>query len=108
MNIPFGEIKPLTLPKGRLQRIDNSKGIEVLIDYAHTPDALEACLSTITSYAKNNIYVVFGCGGNRDKKKRKGMGEVATKFATKAIITSDNPRNEHPEDIIAEIVRGVN
>ena len=79
----------------------------MLIDYAHTPDALEACLSTITSYAKKDIYVVFGCGGNRDKQKRKGMGEVATKYATKAIITSDNPRNEHPEDIIAEIVSGV-
>ncbi|SER58928.1 UDP-N-acetylmuramoyl-L-alanyl-D-glutamate--2,6-diaminopimelate ligase [Psychrobacillus sp. OK032] len=108
LNIPFGEIKALTLPKGRLEQILNSKGIEVLIDYAHTPDALEACLSTITSYVKNDIYVVFGCGGNRDKQKRKGMGEVASKFATKVIITSDNPRNERPEDIIAEIVSGVN
>ncbi|WP_246097057.1 UDP-N-acetylmuramoyl-L-alanyl-D-glutamate--2,6-diaminopimelate ligase [Psychrobacillus soli] len=107
LNIPFGEIKALTLPKGRLEQIQNSKGVEVLIDYAHTPDALEACLSTVTSYAKKDIYVVFGCGGNRDKQKRKGMGEVATKYATKAIITSDNPRNERPEDIIAEIVSGV-
>ncbi|MFJ8066232.1 UDP-N-acetylmuramoyl-L-alanyl-D-glutamate--2,6-diaminopimelate ligase [Psychrobacillus sp. NPDC096426] len=107
LNIPVEEIKALTLPKGRLEQIQNSKGVEVLIDYAHTPDALEACLSTISSYAKKDIYVVFGCGGNRDKQKRKGMGEVATKYATKAIITSDNPRNERPEDIIAEIVSGV-
>lgn len=107
LEIPFGEIKALTLPKGRLEQIHNSIGVEVLIDYAHTPDALEACLSTITSYAKKDIYVVFGCGGNRDRQKRKGMGEVATKYATKAIITSDNPRNERPEDIIADIVSGV-
>ena len=107
LDIPYGEIKALTLPKGRLEQIHNSIGVEVLIDYAHTPDALEACLSTIAAYAKKDIYVVFGCGGNRDKQKRKGMGEVATKYATKAIITSDNPRNERPEDIIAEIVSGV-
>ncbi|WP_186321282.1 UDP-N-acetylmuramoyl-L-alanyl-D-glutamate--2,6-diaminopimelate ligase [Bacillus sp. FJAT-22090] len=108
LRIPYKEIKSLTLPKGRLERIPNGIGVEVLVDYAHTPDALEACLTTIKSYAKQDIYVVFGCGGNRDKQKRKGMGEVATKYATKAIITSDNPRNERPEDIIAEIVNGVN
>lgn len=107
LHIPIEEIKPLTLPRGRLERINNSKGVEVLIDYAHTPDALEACLATVKSYAKKNIYVVFGCGGNRDKQKRKWMGEVATTYASKAIITSDNPRNEKPEDIIAEIISGV-
>ncbi|WP_170206444.1 UDP-N-acetylmuramoyl-L-alanyl-D-glutamate--2,6-diaminopimelate ligase [Psychrobacillus lasiicapitis] len=107
LNIPLEDIKVLTLPKGRLEQIPNENGLEVLIDYAHTPDALEACLSTISSYAKKDIYVVFGCGGNRDKQKRKGMGEVATKYATKIIITSDNPRDERPEDIIAEIVSGV-
>ena len=101
------EIQPVKLPKGRLERVDNEEGLEVLIDYAHTPDALEACLSSIASYAKKNIYVVFGCGGNRDKQKRKWMGEVATKYATKAIITSDNPRNEPPESIIADIVSGI-
>lgn len=108
LGIPCKEVKTLALPKGRLERIPNNKGVEVLVDYAHTPDALEACLTTIKSYAKQDIYVVFGCGGNRDRQKRKGMGEVATKYATKAIITSDNPRNERPEDIIAEIVNGVN
>ena len=108
LNIPLLQnIKPLTLPNGRLQHVDNNKGIKVLIDYAHTPDALEACLSAIKGFAKNNIYVVFGCGGNRDKKKRNEMGRVATTFATKAIITSDNPRNENPADIIKEIVRGL-
>ena len=107
LSIPIQNVKPLALPNGRFQHVDNDKGIKVLIDYAHTPDALEACLSTIKSIAKNNIYVVFGCGGNRDKKKRNEMGRVATAFATQAIITSDNPRNEKPVDIIKEIVRGL-
>ncbi|MEK4484995.1 UDP-N-acetylmuramoyl-L-alanyl-D-glutamate--2,6-diaminopimelate ligase [Psychrobacillus sp. FSL H8-0484] len=105
LDFPCEEIQPVKLPAGRLERIPNSRGIEVLIDYAHTPDALDACLSTIVSYAKRNVYVVFGCGGNRDKQKRKWMGEVATSYATIAIVTSDNPRNEHPEDIIADIVK---
>jgi UDP-N-acetylmuramoyl-L-alanyl-D-glutamate--2,6-diaminopimelate ligase len=82
--------------------------VEVLVDYAHTPDALEASLSAVASFAEKNVFVVFGCGGNRDRKKRKEMGEVALKYATKAIITSDNPRDEQPEAIIAEIVKGLN
>lgn len=107
LNIPLKNIKPVTLPTGRFQQIDNLKGIKVFIDYAHTPDALEVCLTTLKSFAKNNIYVVFGCGGDRDKKKRNEMGKVATTFATKAIITSDNPRSESPADIIKDIVRGL-
>lgn len=101
------EIKRLELPKGRLERIENEYEVEVLVDYAHTPDALEASLSAIASYAKKNVYVVFGCGGNRDKQKRKEMGAVSTKYATKAIVTSDNPRYEQPEAIIEDIIRGV-
>ena len=107
LNIPLHNIKPVTLPTGRFQQIDNLKGIRVLIDYAHTPDALEVCLTTIKAFAKNNIYVVFGCGGDRDKKKRNEMGRVATTLATQAIVTSDNPRNESPADIIKDIVRGL-
>lgn len=107
LDLPIQQIEPLTLPNGRFQHVGNNKGINVLIDYAHTPDALEACLTTIKTFAKNNIYVVFGCGGNRDKKKRNEMGRVATAIATKAIITSDNPRNEKPTDIISDIVRGL-
>lgn len=106
-NIPLEEIKEVKLPQGRLERIKNNKGINVLVDYAHTPDALEASISAIQSYAKKNVYVVFGCGGNRDKQKRREMGEIATKYATKTIVTSDNPRNESPEAIIEDIVRYV-
>ncbi|MEI4771180.1 UDP-N-acetylmuramoyl-L-alanyl-D-glutamate--2,6-diaminopimelate ligase [Psychrobacillus sp. FJAT-51614] len=106
LGISIEELKPVKLPKGRLERIDNERGIEVLIDYAHTPDALDASLGAIRTYAKNDVYVVFGCGGNRDRQKRKSMGEVATKYATKAIITNDNPRYENPADIIADIIQG--
>lgn len=108
LNLPIEKVQNVTLPKGRLERISNKEGIEVLIDYAHTPDALEASLSSINAYASHNVYVVFGCGGNRDKQKRKWMGKVATNYATKAIITNDNPRNENPEDIIKEIISGAN
>ncbi|WP_192797486.1 UDP-N-acetylmuramoyl-L-alanyl-D-glutamate--2,6-diaminopimelate ligase [Psychrobacillus glaciei] len=108
LGFSLDEVKTVNLPIGRLERIHNNEGIEVLIDYAHTPDALEASLSAVASYAKRNIYVVFGCGGNRDKQKRKWMGEVATKYATTAIITNDNPRNENPTDIIADILKGAN
>ena len=107
LNIPLQNIKPVTLPTGRLQQIDNVKGIRVFIDYAHTPDALEVCLTTLNTFAKNNIYVVFGCGGERDKKKRNEMGRIATAFATQAIVTSDNPRGESPTEIIKDIVRGL-
>lgn len=106
LDINIEEVKKINLPKGRLERIHNDKGIEVIVDYAHTPDALEASLSSISAYAHRNIYVVFGCGGNRDKQKRKWMGEIATKYATTAIITNDNPRNENPTDIIADILKG--
>lgn len=106
LGISIDELKPVKLPKGRLERIENEQGIEVLIDYAHTPDALEASLGAIKTYAKKEVYVVFGCGGNRDRQKRRGMGEVATKYATKAIITNDNPRYENPVDIIADILQG--
>ena len=108
LDILPNEIKDVTLPKGRLEQIGNNFNVEVLVDYAHTPDALEASLSAVASFAEKNVFVVFGCGGNRDRKKRKEMGEVALKYATKAIITSDNPRDEQPEAIIAEIVKGLN
>ncbi|MFF2752365.1 UDP-N-acetylmuramoyl-L-alanyl-D-glutamate--2,6-diaminopimelate ligase [Psychrobacillus sp. NPDC058041] len=106
LDIKIDELRKVNLPKGRLERIHNDKGIEVIIDYAHTPDALEASLSAVSAYALQNIFVVFGCGGNRDKQKRKWMGEVATKYATTAIITNDNPRNENPIDIIEDILKG--
>lgn len=79
----------------------------VLVDYAHTPDALENVLATLTKVKKAKIIVVFGCGGDRDKTKRPIMGKIAGQYADIAIITSDNPRTEDPEQIIQDIEQGL-
>lgn len=79
----------------------------VIVDYAHTPDALENVLRTLTDLKKGRLIVVFGCGGDRDKSKRPIMGGIAARYADIAIITSDNPRNENPEQIMKEIALGM-
>ncbi len=81
----------------------------VIIDYSHTADSLEKALSTIKkiSKGKHPVYTVFGCGGNRDKNKRPEMGKIATKMSDKVVITSDNPRDEEPMEIIKDIESGV-
>ncbi len=79
----------------------------VLIDYAHTPDGLENVLRAVRGFCKGRLIVVFGCGGDRDPLKRPIMGRIGTELADLAIITSDNPRTESPEKIIADIVAGV-
>ena len=81
----------------------------IIIDYAHTPDALKKVLSSIDKIrTKNeNLFTIIGCGGDRDKKKRPKMGEVAARYSSKVIFTSDNPRNEDPKLIIEEMISGV-
>lgn len=79
----------------------------VVVDYAHTPDALEKVLSSLREHTKGKLVCVFGCGGDRDAGKRPQMGEIAVQLADDVIITSDNPRSENPETIIADIRRGV-
>ena len=79
----------------------------VLVDFAHTPDALENVLSTLTPLKQGKLHVMFGCGGDRDSEKRPLMGAVADKWADSIIITSDNPRHEAPESILDEIERGI-
>lgn len=96
----------LTLPEGRMERIEK-KGIIGVVDYAHTPDALEAVLQSLVNVSQRKVIVVFGCGGNRDHGKRKKMGEVAARYASTVIVTSDNPRNEDPLQIIDEIAVGI-
>jgi len=95
--------------KGRFELIKSKRGIIGIIDYAHTPDALINTLNSTNGIRTKNeqLFTVFGCGGNRDKAKRPVMGKVAAALSDKVIITSDNPRNENPEDIIQDIVLGI-
>nr|WP_314835891.1 UDP-N-acetylmuramoyl-L-alanyl-D-glutamate--2,6-diaminopimelate ligase [uncultured Flavobacterium sp.] len=94
---------------GRFQYIVSTTNITAIVDYAHTPDALENVLKTINDIRTKNeqLITVVGCGGNRDKSKRPIMGEIAAELSDKAILTSDNPRNEEPETIIDEMEQGV-
>ncbi|WP_336246411.1 UDP-N-acetylmuramoyl-L-alanyl-D-glutamate--2,6-diaminopimelate ligase [Sporosarcina cyprini] len=96
----------LQLPEGRLQSLQQD-GITVYVDYAHTPDALENVLQALAGECSGNLITVFGCGGDRDHGKRPKMGEVASTYSTKVIITSDNPRSENPSQIIEEILLGI-
>ena len=96
-----------TVP-GRLEQIKNKRNLNIFIDYAHTPDALENVLTTLSEMKKERIITVFGAGGNRDKQKRPQMLKAVLKHSDLAIVTSDNPRNEKPEDIIRDIVKGTN
>jgi UDP-N-acetylmuramoyl-L-alanyl-D-glutamate--2,6-diaminopimelate ligase len=94
---------------GRFQYTTSKQGITAIVDYAHTPDALENVLKTITSIRTRNemVYTVVGCGGDRDKAKRPKMAGIACELSDKVIITSDNPRSENPQTIIDEMMTGV-
>lgn len=96
--------------RGRLERVRGRPGAEppfsVLVDYAHTDDALENVLSALRPLAPKGLTVVFGCGGDRDRTKRPRMARVAERWADRIVVTSDNPRSERPEDIIEEILTG--
>ena len=101
-------ISNLQAVDGRFQFYKKNK-ITAIVDYAHTPDALENILNSINEIKSidNNLITVVGCGGNRDKSKRPLMGDIATSLSSKVIFTSDNPRNEDPESIIEEMTKGV-
>jgi UDP-N-acetylmuramoyl-L-alanyl-D-glutamate--2,6-diaminopimelate ligase len=91
---------------GRFQTVDEGQDFAVLVDYAHTPDSLENVLEAARTLTAGRVHVVFGCGGDRDRGKRPMMGRIAKRLADRVIVTSDNPRSEDPEAIIAEILEG--
>jgi UDP-N-acetylmuramoyl-L-alanyl-D-glutamate--2,6-diaminopimelate ligase len=104
-------IADLKSVRGRFQQIPSPQGWVAVVDYAHTPDALENCLQTIRDmvpmHGAARVITVFGCGGNRDRGKRPMMGRIASQLSDITVITSDNPRNEDPRAIIDEIRSGV-
>jgi len=101
-------IAALTKVPGRMEKLANPYNMNIIVDYAHKPDALEKALLSLRSIIPGKIITVFGCGGDRDKLKRPIMGRIATKLSDIAIITSDNPRTEDPQTIIDDITAGIN
>ena len=91
---------------GRLERVPNDADLNVLIDYAHTADAMRLVLSSLRELTRGRLIVVFGCGGNRDTMKRPAMGKMASLLADHVVLTSDNPRGEDPLEIIRQIQAG--
>lgn len=91
---------------GRLERVPNSLGVSIFVDYAHTPDALENVLNVLRSLTSGRLITVFGCGGDRDRDKRPMMGAAAGRLSDLSVLTSDNPRTESPTAILEQIVQG--
>ena len=92
---------------GRSEMVENKLEIPIMIDYAHSPESLESILRAVKSYTRGRVISVFGCGGDRDTRKRPLMGEISGKVADYTIITSDNPRTERPEEIVKQIENGI-
>jgi len=110
IGVPISSVIPLlphlTLPLGRFQFVIKQP-FQVVIDYAHTPEALQHVLSSAAQITKGRLLVVFGCGGDRDHSKRSEMGEIAALYAQYMWVTSDNPRSENPLSICQQIIKGL-
>jgi UDP-N-acetylmuramoyl-L-alanyl-D-glutamate--2,6-diaminopimelate ligase len=100
-------IRKVTRVPGRFERVERGQLFTAVVDYAHTPDALENLLENARKLTRGRTIVVFGCGGDRDRAKRSLMGEVAERLADLVIVTSDNPRSEEPDAIIDNIMDGL-
>jgi len=103
-------LSELTPPPGRMERVGGNGEPLIIVDYAHSPDALDNALSALRAVADargGRLWAVFGCGGDRDRGKRPQMAEIASRRADRVLVTSDNPRNEDPEAIIADILAGL-
>ncbi|MGH2835435.1 MAG: UDP-N-acetylmuramoyl-L-alanyl-D-glutamate--2,6-diaminopimelate ligase [Solirubrobacteraceae bacterium] len=111
LGVPFDTAVPAVEQAGqvpgRFETVEEGQRFAVLVDYAHTPDSLENVLSAARDLAQGQLHVVFGCGGDRDRKKRPLMGEIAARIADRVFVTSDNPRSEDPDAIIAEVLTGI-
>jgi len=92
---------------GRFESVECGQSFGVVVDYAHTPDELENVLKTAKSLTKGRLIAVFGCGGDRDRGKRPIMGRIGTELGDVAVVTSDNPRTEDPNAIVADILTGI-
>ena len=103
----IGGLAELPTVPGRFEQIDVGQRFSVIVDYAHTPDGLEAVLEAARAVTRRSLMVVFGAGGDRDQGKRSQMGEVARRLADRVVVTNDNPRSEDPDAIIASVVSGM-
>ncbi len=99
-------IKSASSVKGRIELLKTNTDYSIIIDYAHTPDGLLKAIEAVRGFTKGRVITLFGCGGDRDKTKRPKMGRVATDLSDVAVITTDNPRTEDPEEIIKDILLG--
>lgn len=94
--------------RGRIQSVENNRGISILVDYAHTPDGLVNIINSVKEFTKGRVITVFGCGGDRDRTKRPIMAEITSRLSDVTIVTSDNPRTENPDEIVKEVSTGLN
>ena len=108
LDVAVAALAECVAPPGRMELIRGTAvGPTVIVDYAHTPDALGKALEAVREHTSGQVWCVFGCGGNRDRGKRPTMGAVAAELADRSILTDDNPRDEDPQAIIADIVAGL-
>ncbi len=106
LNKVLQSVNQLTSVPGRMQSFGGDDLPLVVVDYAHTPDALEKALQSLQQHCEGKLYCLFGCGGDRDKGKRPLMAKIAERYADRIIVTNDNPRFENPEDIVTDILQG--
>ncbi len=108
--VPFEQVlertPTLSGVPGRMEYVGNELDVQLVVDYAHTPDALLKVLNALRPHTRGQLICVFGCGGDRDQEKRPLMGRVATEHADRVVVTSDNPRTENPHHIVAEVMSG--
>ena len=101
------QVQYLTPVAGRMERFTTANNITLVVDYAHTPDAIEQALNALRRHCAGDLWCIFGCGGDRDKGKRPLMGQAAEQYADRIMVTSDNARSEDPAQIITDIIQGL-